>query len=146
MKRCSVGSLAKAIILGGLALALAACGAAGTAAQNETKIGCKFNSIKVCQNVLTVPLSTSGGITTSNQSYIADNSSATTWIMAPVKAPGGSEVDVQCQVNYTKKQVIYAYPTVSGTVSDRDRQWLRNTGMCIGDIGTQPAPKPAAEE
>jgi hypothetical protein len=75
-------------------------------------------------------VASSSGITTSNQSYISQNSPMTTWLMAPVRAPGGSEVDVQCQVNYSKKQIIYAYATPSGTVSDSDRQWLIQTGLC----------------
>lgn len=128
-----------------LALVFAACSAAGTAQRNDNKIGCNFDANKVCQSALTKPVDT-GGFITSNQSYIADNSPTTTWMMAPIKAPGGSEIDVQCQVNYMKKQVIYAYPTVSGTVSDSDRTWLHNTGLCIGDAGTEPSPKPAAEE
>lgn len=129
-----------------LALIFAACSAAGTAKQNEAKIGCNFDANKVCQGALTRPLSTSSGFTTSNQSYITQNSLATTWVMVPVKAPGGSEVDVQCQVNYGKKQVIYAYPTASGTISDSDQQWFHQTGMCIGTEGTQPAPKLGAQE
>lgn len=129
-----------------LALIFAACSAAGTAKQNEAKIGCNFDANKVCQGALTRPLSTAGGFTTSNQSYITQNSLATTWVMVPVKAPGGSEVDVQCQINYGKKQVIYAYPTASGTISDSDQQWFHQTGMCIGTEGTQPAPKLGAQE
>lgn len=128
-----------------LAVTLAACSAAGTTQRNDNKIGCNFNANKICQEALTQPVNT-GGFITRNQSYISDNSTTTTWMMAPLKAPGGSEIDVQCQVDYAKKQVIYAYPTVSGTVSDSDRAWLRNTGMCIGEKGTQPSPKPAAEE
>ncbi len=129
-----------------LAVILAACSAAGTAKQNDAKIGCNFDANKVCQGALTRPVSTAQGFTTSNQSYITQNSLATTWVMVPVKAPGGSEVDVQCQVNYGKKQVIYAYPTASGTVSDSDRQWFHQTGMCMGTEGTEATPKIGAQE
>ncbi len=129
-----------------LAVIFAACSAAGTAKQNDAKIGCKFDAQKACQGALTAPLTTSTGFTTSNQSYITQNSSTTTWVMVPVKAPGGSEVDVQCQLNYAKKQVIYAYPTASGTVSDSDQQWFHQTGMCIGTEGTEAAPKLGAQE
>ncbi|HUY27937.1 MAG TPA: hypothetical protein VMV27_11000 [Candidatus Binataceae bacterium] len=145
MNRFSIGSLAKSLILGALALALAACSAAGTAAQNEAKIGCKLDARQVCQSALLHPVDT-GSFVTSNTNYIAENSTATTWMQVPLKAPGGSEIDVQCEVNYVKKQVIYANPITSGTVSDSDRQWLQKTGMCIGEAGTEPAPKPAAEE
>ncbi|MGH7781112.1 MAG: hypothetical protein ACREQR_14950 [Candidatus Binataceae bacterium] len=110
---------------------MAGCSAAGNAQQNEAKIGCQVDSNKVCQDMMLHPLDT-GSFTTSNQSYITQNSPATTWVMVPIKAPGGSEVDVQCQVNYGKKQVIYAYPTSSGTVSESDRQWMRQTGICTG--------------
>jgi hypothetical protein len=128
-----------------LAIGVAACSAAGTAQQNDDKIGCHLDATKICQDSMLHPLNT-GTFTTSNESYVTQNSLATTWVMVPIKAPGGSEIDVQCQENYGKKQVIYAYPTASGTVSDSDRQWLHNTGMCIGTEGTQTMPKLGAQE
>jgi hypothetical protein len=146
MKQALIRGIKSIAAVFAVAVALAACSAAGTAQQNDAKIGCKFNAQKACQGALTAPITTSTGFTTSNQSYITQNSPTTTWVMVPVKAPGGSEVDVQCQVNYAKKQVIYAYPTASGPVSDNDQQWFHQTGMCIGTEGTQATPKIGAQE
>jgi len=130
-----------------LATVIAGCStAAGTPQQNEAKIGCKLDTDRVCQAALTGPIATGSGITTSNQSYIQQNTPVTSWVMVPLKAPGGSEVDVNCEVNFAQKKVIYANPTPSGTVSDSDRQWLQNTGMCVGSAATQAAPKLSGEE
>lgn len=129
-----------------LATVIAGCStAAGTPQRNDAKIGCKFDGERVCQGVLTAPLSTATGITTSNQSYIQQNSPVTTWVMVPLKAPGGSEIDVNCEVNFAQQKVIYANPTPSGTVSDSDRQWLQNTGMCVGSAATEAPPKLSGE-
>jgi len=145
MKRSSIRAIESIAGVFALGLALGACSAAGTARQNENKIGCHLDSTKICQDSMLHPLNT-GTFITSNESYITQNSLATTWVMVPIKAPGGSEIDVQCQENYSKKQVIYAYPTASGTVSDSDRQWLHATGMCIGTEGTEATPKLGAQE
>jgi hypothetical protein len=64
----------------------------------------------------------------------------------PIKAPGGSEVDVQCQVNTQNRTVVYAYAAPSGTVSDSDREWLKNVGWCRGVPATMPAPPVRSEE
>jgi hypothetical protein len=138
MKTIGWATIVRCAAAAGLALAMTACAARQDKQQIDAKLGCHFDAMKVCQQALTQPVSTSSGITTSNQIYISQNSAATTWLMAPVKAPGGSEVDVQCQVNYRKKQVIYAYPTPSGTVSDSDRQWLIQTGLCVQAGSTAP--------
>ncbi|MGC1679225.1 MAG: hypothetical protein WA740_16965 [Candidatus Binataceae bacterium] len=129
-----------------LAITIAACSAADTSKQNDAKIGCKFDAERVCQNALTAPVSTAQGFTTRNPSYIQDNSLATTWVQVPIKAPGGSEIDVSCQLKYSTMKVIYAYAVPSGTVSDSDRQWLHQTGQCIGTEGTESAPKVGVQE
>lgn len=143
MKQLSIKSVLGVVAL---AISIAACSAADTSKQNDAKIGCKFDAEQVCQRALTAPVSTSSGFTTSNQSYIQDNSLATTWVQVPIKAPGGSEIDVSCQLKYSTKKVIYAYAVPSGTVSDSDRQWLHQTGMCIGTEGTETAPKVGVQE
>ncbi len=132
--------------LGALAFALGSCSAAATAHQNDAKIGCHFDAVKVCQNALMKPVASSSGITTSNQSYISQNSPITTWLQAPVHAPGGSEIDVQCEVNYSQRKVIYANAVPSGTVSDPDRQWLQNHGLCTGVAGNQAMPNVGATD
>jgi hypothetical protein len=142
MKQPSIGSIAGLCLI---TVAMAARSAAQSAKETEAKIGCKLDANQVCQQALTHPVDT-GSLVTSNNSYIAENGPATIWMMAPVKTPGGSEIDVQCQVNYEKKQVIYAYPTVTTTLSDKDRQWLQSTGMCIGTNATEKAPKINVEE
>jgi hypothetical protein len=146
MKTIGWANILRGAALAGLALALSACAARQDKQQIDAELGCHFDAIKVCQQALIQPVQTSSGITTSNQSYISQNSAATTWLMAPVKAPGGSEVDVQCQVNYTKKQVIYAYPTPSGKVSDSDRQWLIQTGLCVQPGQAPPAASPGTPQ
>jgi hypothetical protein len=146
MKKIGWVTILRAAAAAGLALTIGACAARQDKQQIDAELGCHFDAMKVCQRALTQPIQTSGGITTSNQSYISQNSLATTWLMAPVKAPGGSEVDVQCQVNYTKKQVIYAYPTPSGKVSDSDRQWLIQTGLCVQPGQAAPAASPGSPE
>ena len=116
----------------------------GTAALDQ--IGCQFESKKVCEQALLHPINFSSGITTSNQSYFQQNAPATVWEQVPVKAPGGSEVDVQCQVNTQNQTVVYAYASPSGTISDRDRQWLKNVGWCHRVPATMTAPPVRAEE
>jgi len=91
------------------------------------------------------PVNFSSGITTSNQSYFQQNAPATTREQVPVKAPGSSEVDVQCQVNTRDRTVVYAYAAPSGTVSD-SREWLKNVGWCHGVPATTTAPPVRAEE
>ena len=125
-------------------IALGACSTQSPQSQAaaNAKIGCNFDSNKVCQRALTQPVSTSGpgGLTTSNQTYLAQNSPITSWVMVPIKAPDGSEVDVQCEISYQQMKVIYAYAVPSGTVSDKDRDWLRQVGYCTGEVGTEGAP------
>lgn len=128
------------------ALSIVACSAAGTSKQNDVAIGCNFNAEQVCQNALTSPVTMSGGFTTSNQSYIQDNTAATSAVVVPIRAPGGSEIDVNCGLKYSTKKVIYAYAKPSGTVSDSDQQWLHQTGQCIGTQGTEAAPKVGVQE
>jgi hypothetical protein len=129
-----------------LSTVLAACASQNGSGGSEGNIGCKLDADRVCQGVLTAPLSTSTGITTSNQSYIQQNSPVTSWVMVPIKAPGGSEIDVNCEVNYAQQKVIYANPKASGTVSDSDRQWLQNTGMCAGSAASEAPPKLSGEQ
>ncbi|MHB8383292.1 MAG: hypothetical protein ACYDC3_13255 [Candidatus Binataceae bacterium] len=146
MTRIWSGSIKLIAGLSLMAIGFAACSATETAKKNDAKIGCKFDSESVCQKALTAPVATSSGFTTSNQSYIQDNSLVTTWVQVPIKAPGGSEIDVSCQLKYSTKKVIYAYAIPAGTVSDSDRQWLHNTGMCIGTEGTEAAPRVGVQE
>ena len=112
----------------------------------QQQIGCEFDSKKVCEQALSQPVNYSSGITTSNQSYFQQNAPATVWEQVPVKAPGGSEVDVQCQVNTQNKNVVYAYAKPSGTVSESDRNWLKQVGYCHGDAATKTAPPVRAED
>ena len=89
----------------------------------------------------------SSGITTGNQSYFQQNAPATGWETGLRRsAPGGSEVDVQCQVNTQDRTVVYTYAAPSGTVSDSDREWLKNVGWCHGVPATMTAPPVRAEE
>ena len=81
-------------------------------------IGCQFEAKKVCEQALLHPINFSSGITTGNQSYFQQNAPATLWVQVPIKTPGGSEVDVQCQVNTQNRTVVYAYAAPSGTVSE----------------------------
>jgi hypothetical protein len=130
-----------------LGAALSACGLSSrnTQAAQMQKIGCNFDSAKVCQQALARGKEFTSGITTSNQSYFQQNSPATDWLQVPVRAPGGSEVDVQCQIKTEDNQVIYAYPAVSGSVSDSDREWLKQVGYCAGIPGTTTPPPVRAE-
>jgi hypothetical protein len=113
-----------------LAAALGGCTPAGsqTATAALDQIGCQFESKKVCEQAMAHPVNFASGITTGNQSYFQQNAPATVWEQVPVKAPRGSEVDVQCQVNTQNQTVVYAYASPSGTISDRDREWLKNVG------------------
>jgi hypothetical protein len=130
------------------AAAMGGCTAAGsqTGAAALDAIGCQFESKKVCEQAMARPVNFPSGITTRNQSYFQQNAPATVWEQVPVKAPGGSEVDVQCQVDVQNRTVVYAYAAPSGTVSDRDREWLKNVGWCQGVPATMTAPPVRAEE
>jgi hypothetical protein len=130
MRTIGLATLVRCAAIAGLALTITSCAARQDKRQIDAELGCHFEARKVCEQALTQPVDT-GGLVTSNQSYISQNGPMTQWLMAPVKAPGGSEVDVNCQVNYSKKQVVYAYATPSGKVSDSDRNWLLQTGLCV---------------
>lgn len=131
-----------------LAVAICGCTPAGsqTSAAAIDKIGCPFDSKKVCEQALQQPINYSTGITTSNQSYFQQNAPATVWEQVPIKAPGGSEIDVQCQVNTQNKTVVYSYAAPGGTVSESDREWLKHVGYCHGDAATEAAPRVHPEE
>ncbi len=137
--------LAIAALLSG---AIGGCTPAGsqTGAGALEKIGCNFDARKVCEQALSHPVAYSSGITTSNQSYFQQNGPATVWEQVPIKAPGGSEVDVQCQINTQNKNIVYAYAAPSGTVSESDRDWLKQVGYCHGVTGTTTAPPARAED
>ena len=140
-----------AIALGSLVMLgwLNACSTSGGSQTNAaalSDIGCQFESKKVCEQALAKPVNYSSGITTGSQSYFQQNAPATVWEQVPIKAPGGSEVDVQCQVNTQNKTVVYAYAAPSGTVSESDRSWFKQSGWCRGDKQTETVPAPKAEE
>src|SRR5262245_55135307 len=110
---------------GGLIFAAApgGCSAAGsqTATPALDQIGCRLESKGICEQAMARPVHFASGITTGNQSDVQQNAPATVWEQVPIKAPGGSELDVpQCQVNTQNKTVIYAYAAPSGGLSDRD--------------------------
>jgi hypothetical protein len=129
-----------------MSAALYACTAASSQTAALDKIGCQFDAQKVCERALKSPVNYSSGITTSNQSYFQQNDPATAWEQVPIKAPGGSEVDVQCQVKTENKTVIYAYAVPSGAVSESDRNWLKQTGLCRGEAPSEPLPPVRAEQ
>ena len=83
------------------AAALGGCAPPGSQTSSAAldAIGCQFDAKEVCEHALAHPVNFSSGITTSNQSYFQQNAPATAWEQVPIKSPGGSEVDVQCQVN-----------------------------------------------
>jgi len=130
------------------ATAVGGCTPAGSQTSTAAidAIGCQFDAKKVCEQAFAHPVNFSSGITTSNQSYFQQNTPATVWGQVPLKAPGGSEVDVQCQVDTQNRTVVYAYAAPSATVSDRDREWLENVGWCHGVPATMTAPPVRAEE
>jgi type IV pilus biogenesis protein CpaD/CtpE len=144
-----VGQLGMLLVAGAMVASLNACATTGGSQTNTVAlqdIGCQFESKKVCEQALAKPVNYSSGITTGNQSYFQQNAPATVWEQVPIKAPGGSEVDVQCQVNTQDKTVVYAYAAPSGTVSESDRNWFKQSGWCRGDKETEPVPAPKAEE
>jgi len=142
--RWAPGSLASLFVLS----AFCACTPAGsqTPAAALAKIGCDFNSKKVCEQAMAHPVSFSSGITTGNQSYFQQNDPATAWEQVPIKAPGGSEIDVQCQIDTLDKTIIYAYAAPSGSVSESDRGWLMKSGFCHAGSATAPALGVRAED
>jgi hypothetical protein len=145
LQTARTGQLALPMIF---AAALGGCTPAGSQTSTAAldAIGCQFESQKVCEQAMAHAVNFSSGITTSNPSYFQQNAPATVWEQVPVKAPGGSEVDVQCQVNTQNRAVVYAYAAPSGAVSDRDREWLKNVGWCHGVPATMTAPPVRAEE
>jgi hypothetical protein len=130
------------------AAAVGGCTPAGSQTSSAAldAIGCQFDAKKVCEQAMTHPVKFPSGITTSNQSYFQQNAPATVWGQVPLKAPGGSEVDIQCQFDTQNRTVVYAYAAPSGTISDSDREWLKNVGWCHGVPATMTAPPVRAEE
>ncbi len=135
------------LILSVYCAAASGCGPAAndSAAETAAVIGCDFDSVKVCTQALSHPIDFSTGIDTSNQSYLEQNEPMTAWEQVPVKAPGGSEIDVQCEINTQNRIVVYAFPKPSGAISESDRAWLRQVGYCSGEAGTTAPPKVRAE-
>ena len=142
-----VRTAASLLATASMAAAMCACAPAGSQTSTDAlqQIGCNFDAKKVCEGALSQPVNYSSGITTSNQSYFQQNAPATVWEQVPIKAPGGSEVDVQCQISTENKKIVYAYAAPSGSVSDSDRNWLKQAGYCHGEAGTVAAPPPRAE-
>jgi len=149
MRSRRLGQFSIAIAAAAMLGLLSACSTSGGSQTNTaalSDIGCQFESKKVCEQALAKPVNYSSGITTGNQSYFQQNAPATVWQQVPIKAPGGSEVDVQCQVDTQNKTVVYAYAAPSGTVSESDRNWFKQSGWCRGDKQTEAVPAPKAEE
>ena len=105
-----------------------------------------IRSEKVCEQALLHPINFSSGITTGNQSYFQQNAPATLWVQVPIKTPGGSEVDVQCQVNTQNRTVVYAICRAERHRIGSDREWLKNGGWCRGVPATMTAPPVRSEE
>ncbi|HUY27938.1 MAG TPA: hypothetical protein VMV27_11005 [Candidatus Binataceae bacterium] len=141
MHRQAIRKILLRVAIGTLAAALASCATVGNSKRADAEIGCDFDAPKACASALLHPVDSDLGLTTSNPSYVTENGLATTWLQVPVRAPGGSEIDVQCQVHYWERKVIYAYAMPSGIVSGKDRQWLRRVGLCRGVPGAEPMPK-----
>jgi len=141
----SKGAAIFAVAIVGYVSACSSLSSQGNSAALE-KIGCNFDAKKICQSAMTGPTDFNSGIQTSNRSYGEQNSLATEWVQVPMKAPGGSEVDVQCQINTQDRRVVYAYAVPSGSVSESDRSYIRQSGLCIGEAGTQNAPPVRAEQ
>jgi hypothetical protein len=149
MLKKETGLWALALVTSAILPLLSACTTTAGSQTNTAaldQIGCQFESKKVCEQAMAKPVNYSSGITTGSQSYFQQNGPATVWQQVPIKAPGGSEVDVQCQVNTQDKTVVYAYAAPSGTVSDSDRNWFKQSGWCRGDKQTEAVPVPRAEE
>ncbi|MGO9451526.1 MAG: hypothetical protein ACLQDV_10860 [Candidatus Binataceae bacterium] len=142
------GLKAVSAIAATVVLAISACAPSGSQTPTSAleEIGCNFDSKKICERALKTPVANSSGITTSNQSYFQQNAPATVWEQVPIKAPGGSEVDVQCQIDTQNKFVVYAYATPNGTVTDSDRGWLQSAGYCSGIPATIAPPAAKAED
>jgi len=149
MLKKGTGLCALALVTSAILALLSACTTTAGSQTNTAaldQIGCQFESKKVCEQAMAKPVNYSSGITTGNQSYFQQNGPATVWQQVPIKAPGGSEVDVQCQVNTQDKTVVYAYAAPSGSVSESDRNWFKQSGWCRGDKQTEAVPVPRAEE
>ena len=79
-------------------------------------------------------------------SYYSQNTNATAETTSYVNLPSGGRIDVNCSINMAQRKVVYAYPATSTTLSASDRQWLYQTGKCIGSSTTEAAPKLSGEE
>lgn len=142
--RLSIGGAAAAALF----VAAASCGTALSPANRaEKRIGCKFDSNRVCQNAMLQPFSNGGWLNGSLfDSYYSENSPPTTEISRSIKLPSGALIDVNCSINLPQRKVVYASPSTDATLSSSDRQWLRSAGYCIDNQAGVAVSQPAARK
>lgn len=125
----------------------ASCSAAADKQKVNDRIGCDFDANRICQDSMMMPFRSGGWINGSLfDSYYSPNTEPTPEITSFVDLPSGARIDVHCSINMAQRKVVYAYPATSTTLSASDRQWLYQTGRCIGSSTTDAAAKLSGEE
>ena len=139
------------VTAGVIAVALGACAPTATSGKSSaasSAIGCDFDAKRACESVFTQSITMMGGGAggmqgTAASAFVQQNGPATHWVINPMKLPGGSEVDVSCQVNLQQHKVIYAEAKPAGEISDADKGYIRQSGYCLGgERGGQVAGSP----
>ncbi|MGH7781111.1 MAG: hypothetical protein ACREQR_14945 [Candidatus Binataceae bacterium] len=144
---CFTRATARLAIVAAFAIAASACGSGASPQKVNSKIGCDLNASRVCQNSMLQAFGSGGWMNGSLfNSYYSQNSNSTAETTAYLNLPSGARIDVNCSINMAQKKVVYAYPATRAALVDSDRQWLHQTGMCIGSGGAEAAAKVGTQE
>jgi len=127
------------VVLGALAIAAAGCAGQMGAKGNVAALGCEVDAKRLCEQEVGQTMNT-GTLLTNNQEYLQQNSLATSEFHADFSAPGGSKLEIECRENMQQRKIVYASASPNGTVSDSDKQWLRQAGYCVDSSAEAAAP------
>ena len=123
-----------------VAALLTGCVQTPTPSQTAGTIGCDIDSKRICEEALRKNVDFGQLNARLSSSYAQQNGTPTQYIIMPIRAPGGSRVDLSCEINVQNRTVIYATANADGAVSESDQEWLKQVGYCRGVPGTVTPP------
>ena len=135
--RCRV-----ATVLVTVALSFVLIGCSGQAGQrgDTAALGCNFDSARVCQSGMGQTMNYGNYLSSSSQDFMQQNGPSTTEFFLDFKAPSGTNVRVTCRENMSQRKIVYSSASPAGSLSDADKSWIQQSGLCVGQPtnGTPP--------
>lgn len=122
-----------AAILSLTVIAMAACSTQGVAHDTITSASgtsCKVDVASICNAIRNAPvISANTGISEDNRMR-QNNSRATVNETVPYRIPGGSLIEVRCEIRGRDNNVVYAGLESGGQFTDQDVEQMRQVGLC----------------